>query len=152
LNTEIDNTTMRIALISCSSKKQSHPCKAMEMYSASPLFTKAFSYCCKNYDKVYILSAKYGLLDPEEIIEPYDTNLNTISKKARSQWAELVVSQVKKEQQQNRLRDVELFAFHAGRKYRRNLITHLEEIAPCEVPLEGMGIGERLHYYTTMGF
>nr|WP_181741900.1 DUF6884 domain-containing protein [Thermoactinomyces mirandus] len=51
------------------------------MYSASTLFRKAFS-CCKDcYDQIYILSAKYGLLKPDEEIESYDVTLYNMSPK-----------------------------------------------------------------------
>jgi len=45
------------------------------MYSASDLFSKAYSYAVKNYDFVVILSAKYGLLFLDDKIEPYELTL-----------------------------------------------------------------------------
>jgi len=66
-----------LGLVSCASSKQDYPCKASEMYSASDFFRKAYSYATKNYDFVAILSAKYGLLFPDDKIEPYDLTLKS---------------------------------------------------------------------------
>ncbi|MGA8941654.1 MAG: DUF6884 domain-containing protein [Thermoactinomyces sp.] len=62
---------MQIAFVSCTRKKKDYPCSAENLYSASALFRKAFSFGKDRYDKVYIVSAKYGLLKPDEEIEPY---------------------------------------------------------------------------------
>lgn len=51
------------------------------MYSASDLFSKAYAYCTKKYGVVAILSAKYGLLFPNDTIEPYDETLNRMKAK-----------------------------------------------------------------------
>jgi hypothetical protein len=143
---------MRIALVGSSRKTQSYSCTAREMYSASPRFCKAFAWCRAQYDKVYILSPRHGLLDPEDLIEPCDMQLSTMTKKARAQWAGMVAFQVHREIEENRIHEVELIALHASRKYRRCLTGHLEAIAPCEFPLEGMEIDEQLDYYTATGF
>lgn len=55
-----------LGLISCTKSKQNYPCNASAMYQASDLFRKAYSYATKNYDVVAILSAKYGLLLPDD--------------------------------------------------------------------------------------
>lgn len=49
---------MRVALISCTSKKKVYKCMASELYSESPRFTLSYKYAKENCDKVYILSAK----------------------------------------------------------------------------------------------
>jgi hypothetical protein len=48
---------MRIALISCSSKKKNKKTKAKELYN-SPLFINSLKYAKKVADKTFILSAK----------------------------------------------------------------------------------------------
>lgn len=58
------------------------------MYSASDMFRKAHAYCRKKYDKVAILNAKYGLLFPDEKIEPYNVTLNNMSVGQVKKWSE----------------------------------------------------------------
>lgn len=70
----------RIALVSCTKLKKDYPCSGQEMYLESQLFKKATDYIRKqDYNEWYILSAKYGLLNKDTIIEPYDTTLNNMS-------------------------------------------------------------------------
>jgi methionyl-tRNA formyltransferase len=71
-----------LGLVSCAKSKRSYPCTAKEMYQPSDLFRKAYGYAVKRYDLVAILSAKYGLLLPDEVIEPYDLTLNMMSDEA----------------------------------------------------------------------
>lgn len=67
---------MKIALIACCKKKKESQCRACEMYQ-STLFKLSYKYAEKTgCDEIYILSAKYGLLDKDKIIAPYDETLN----------------------------------------------------------------------------
>lgn len=133
---------MKIALVSCSKNKKEITCIAEEMYSESTLFKKATTYLkTQNYDKWFILSAKYGLLEPDEQIEPYDVTLNNMSSPEIKKWAERV------NQQLNQYKIITV-DFYAGDRYRKFLIPLLEESGiKCDVPLKGMGIGQQLQYY-----
>jgi hypothetical protein len=77
-NLKKERHVLKIGFISCTKKKKGFSCPSEEMYSISPLFQKAYSYCKDHYDKVYILSAKYGLLKPDQVIDPYDQTLNSM--------------------------------------------------------------------------
>jgi cytoplasmic iron level regulating protein YaaA (DUF328/UPF0246 family) len=134
-----------LGLISCTKSKQNYPCKASEMYTASDLFSKAYSYAVKNYDFVAILSAKYGLLFPDDKIEPYDLTLNDMNAHQRKEWAERVFNQMKS---RLTLKNFAKVFFHAGKKYREYLIPKLENMGiRCEVPLKHLGIGEQKAWY-----
>lgn len=63
---------MRIAILNCKGTKQSYACNAEEMYSPSYIFSKQLEIVKKNYNKYYVLSSKYGLVEPTTIIEPYN--------------------------------------------------------------------------------
>jgi len=66
-----------IVLRSCVKSKRSYRCKAAEMYT-SPLFQKTMAYAQRlRAKRIFILSAKYGLLDPDDIIDPYEQTLKT---------------------------------------------------------------------------
>ena len=71
----------RVVLIACCSKKQNIRCKAKDMY-ISPLFKYSYKYASQlKPDYIFILSAKYGLINVDDIIEPYNETLNKKSKK-----------------------------------------------------------------------
>ncbi|PGY09125.1 DUF6884 domain-containing protein [Bacillus sp. AFS031507] len=132
----------KYALISCTKLKKDYPCPAKEMYLESQLFKKAVHYISKqNYDDWFILSAKYGLLHKDTLIEPYDITLNKMNSLQRKEWSRDVFDQlIKLEPQQ--------LDFYAGKKYREYLIPLLENSwIQCNIPLEGKGIGEQLKFY-----
>ena len=59
----------------------------------SDLFKKSLAYAKKHADKVFILSAKYGLLTLDEIIYPYEKTLNKMSEYEKKRWAYKVFRQ-----------------------------------------------------------
>jgi hypothetical protein len=63
-----------LVIIACSQRKANGPAAAKDLYLGT-LFRlgREFAETC-GYD-YRILSAKYGLLDPEELIEPYDVRV-----------------------------------------------------------------------------
>ncbi len=134
-----------LGLVSCTKRKQDYSCKASEMYSVSDLFRKACAYCVKKYDIVAILSAKYGLLLPDDEIKPYNKTLNEMSVDARKAWAEEVFKQM---QTRLNMDDYGNVFFHAGKNYRDFLLPKLERIGlKCAVPLGTLPIGKQLAWY-----
>jgi cytoplasmic iron level regulating protein YaaA (DUF328/UPF0246 family) len=129
----------KIVLVSCVKKKLPYKAKARDLY-ISTLFKYSLEYAKSlNPDKIFILSAKYGLVDPEVEIEPYDKCLINMSSKETKEWADRVIDQIKKEAD---LKEDE-FIFLAGEKYRKYLLPH---ISNYQIPLKGLGIGKQLHY------
>jgi cytoplasmic iron level regulating protein YaaA (DUF328/UPF0246 family) len=127
----------RIVLISCVSKKMPYKAKAKGLY-ISTLFKLNFKYAKSlNPDKIFILSAKYGLLNPEQEIEPYNETLNTKSTQEIKNWSQKVLIDLKK---QTDFENDE-FIFLAGTKYRKFLTSHIKNY---KVPLEGLTIGRQL--------
>lgn len=58
----------RIALIACASKKKPYRAKARELYD-SDLFRLSLRFAEEmEPDEIYILSAKHGLLHPDQVI------------------------------------------------------------------------------------
>lgn len=131
---------MRVVLISCVSKKLCVTAMAKEMY-ISPLFKGAYAYAKKiNADKIFILSAKYGLLEENDIIEPYNETLNKKKNSEIKCWAEKILVQLSLKTDLK----VDDFVFLAGERYRRYLIDEIEHVS---IPLKGMSIGKQLSFY-----
>src|SRR5690606_13413659 len=65
-DTKMPNEPRTIALVSCVSSKEPHAAPARDLYT-SALFRKARAYAERNADAWYILSAKYGLVDPNRV-------------------------------------------------------------------------------------
>jgi hypothetical protein len=145
LYTEYGDGILKIALISCTKLKANYPCATREMYQESTLFKKAIKFIeQRDYDEWFVLSAKYGLLRQNDVIEPYDLTLNNMKAAERKTWSELVLKQI--DNLQLNLKQID---YYAGVKYREYLIPVLEQMGfICNVPLQGKAIGEQLQYYS----
>lgn len=134
---------MRVALISCVKTKLPHRARAEELYT-STLFRGSLRYARSlNVDRIFILSAKYGLLDLDDEIEPYEETLKRKSAGVLRRWADSVLDELTK---RTNLK-TDHFVVLAGLPYRRFLTPRL---ASFEVPLEGMGMGAQLKFYTEL--
>jgi hypothetical protein len=128
-----------IALISCGKSKLSEPALAHRLYTGN-LFQKSLAYARRrNADTIYILSAKYGLVEFDQLIEPYEKTLNRMSAADVARWAADVLTQLRARTDFT----ADRFIFLAGDKYRSLLIPHLKHV---EVPLEGLGFGKQLKF------
>jgi hypothetical protein len=126
-----------IGLVGCGKGKLDHAAPARSLYTGD-LFRKASGYCIANYDAWYILSAKHGLLDPDEVIEPYDLSLKNLSAEERRR----VLAQI-----DDLGLTSETFYIHAGERYSEHLVPHLRYLRP----LKGLGIGKQLAWYGARG-
>jgi cytoplasmic iron level regulating protein YaaA (DUF328/UPF0246 family) len=126
-----------IVLVSCVKSKRGEPCRAGEMYT---LFHKMMAYAQRLKPKrIFILSAKYGLLSPDDMIEPYEQTLKTMKTAERRTWAQGVLSALR----QNCDLDADTFVFLAGDAYRQNLVPHIKHYT---VPMEGLAFGKQLQW------
>lgn len=130
---------MKIALIGCAKQKANKPQKARELY-ISPLFVKSLEYAEKiNVDKIYVLSAKYGLVPIDKVIEPYEKTLNNMKKNERVEWANEVLSELSK------VSDIMKDEYYilAGKNYYENIYKRLKNV---KIVMEGLQLGQRLQF------
>ena len=124
---------------------------AKDLYDESDLFRKSWKYATLlKPDKIYILSAKHGLLNPNQEIDPYDITLCYVSKKEREKTPDIHV--LTKEERLgwykkvlSQLREVsdlttDYFTILAGRNYSEGLVEH---ITHSNDPMDGLRSGER---------
>ncbi|MGA9350901.1 MAG: DUF6884 domain-containing protein, partial [Anaerolineae bacterium] len=131
----------KICLVSCTREKLTREAPAEQLY-ASPLFGKSRAFAASRFDRWFILSAKYGLLEPSQIVEPYDKTLTQMSQQERITWAQSVLEELIK-----RTNPGDSVALLAGTHYRDPLIPLLSERGyKITVPLEGMTIGKQLSW------
>lgn len=128
-----------IVLISCVSKKLSHKARARDLY-VSPLFRMNLQYAQQFSPKrIFILSAKYGLVQLDEEIEPYDITLNRMSLREQKSWASNVASQLREYCDL----DKDHFVILAGQKYRQYIVLDFKSY---EVTMAGLPIGKQLQF------
>jgi hypothetical protein len=128
-----------LVLISCVKGKRLHPAPARDLYT-SPLFTLTRDLVARQGAKWRILSALYGLVDPNAVIEPYDQTLNRLGVEARRAWAAKVMAELRPlAEQTGRV------TFFAGFRYREFLIEPLLRLGiSVDTPLEHLRQGEQL--------
>jgi len=134
-----------LGLVSCSKSKTSYRCAAREMYQTSDLFRKAYGYAIKHYDYVVILSAKYGLLLPDDEIDPYDLTLLSMTVAQQKEWAERTHTQMKSKLPMNEISEA---FFHSGLAYRKYQTELLEfNGVKCVAPLKGLDLWKQKAWY-----
>lgn len=136
-----------LILVSCVSAKQTNPAPACDLYT-SDWFRKARAYAERHAtnQRWYILSAKHGLTDPATVLAPYDLTLKTMSRAQRTEWANRVYQAL------STLADPhqDKIIFLAGSVYREPLATLLlQNHYQLEIPMQGLRIGEQLHWLSS---
>jgi len=131
----------RVALVSCVKSKQKGDAPACDLYT-SPLFRGMRRYAEQNADAWYILSAKYGVVRPGDVIAPYEQTLNKMGKPDRTAWAERVQAALLA-----LLPPGAAVVFLAGERYREALVTFLKQRGfTVEVPMAGLAFGSQLKW------
>ena len=130
-----------IALVSCVASKRPGKCAARDLY-ASAWFKKVRQHVDTAGLSWYVLSAKYGLLHPDQQIDPYEMTLNNMSIRERQAWAQSVMRQIGEQ-----LPGRDKFVLFAGLRYREFLQPLLEsEGAKIRVPMAGLTQGRQLNW------
>jgi hypothetical protein len=129
------------ALISCSKTKGGHRDLARDMYT-SPLYRKSVMVAEAWGLPFSILSAKHGLLNPDEIIEPYDLTLKGASKQFKSEWGHRVDGQIRRSAY-----GMKRLIILAGDDYYVPLI-EAGAFSPLSflAPMQGLSLGNRLGF------
>jgi hypothetical protein len=133
-------------LVSCVSEKHPRPMPARELY-CSIWFQKARAFVEKQTGEWLILSARYGLVEPDKVIEPYNETLNEQTIEERREWSKKVVQELRPHCPAGTS-----VVFLAGEKYRDFLAPALSELGcRVEIPMEGLAIGEQLRWLSEHG-
>ena len=96
---------------------------------------------CNKPDEIFILSAKYGLLARDDMIDPYEQTLNNMPVAERRDWAQRVLRTLRDRVDLER----DQFTILAGDKYRSLLLPHLRHYS---IPMEGLAFGQQLRFLT----
>lgn len=126
-----------MGLIACSRSKSQEATQAKDLYQGD-LFKKSRKYLELIGIRYVILSAKLGVVEPEEVIEPYDCTLKDKSFRERSRWAREVAHKIEEIEP----RGGSLLVL-AGKRYRKFADYLPVGKYSLEVPLAGKGIGQQ---------
>ena len=130
-----------IVFLQCGKKKLSegkHP--ASEIYT-SELFRTSLAYArsLTDDDNIRILSGKFGVLRLNDVIEPYNVTLKTMTNKERERWGEYVKGQLRSQG----ITSDRPAIFLTGELYERFVRDYFQH---SENPLRGLGLGYRMQF------
>ena len=129
-----------IVIVGCSGSKAEGASRAVELFTGTA-FRKARDLATRSGKPWYVISAKFGLLSPDEVILPYDVYQPKQSQRYRTAWGHWVVAQLG---ERHRLQGAVIEA-HAGSAYCEPLVGPLTQAgATLTQPLAGLGLGRRL--------
>lgn len=135
---------VEIILVSCVKTKQKRSAKAKDLY-ISDFFKKQRAYAELRGLPWYILSSQYGLVDPEEVIEPYERFLPKESISYRRTWGAKVVVDLERIAGPLRGKVIEV---HANAEYLKSIEPNLAALGAVIVnPLQGYRLGEKSQWY-----
>ena len=130
-----------ISLVACTKSKAPSPQPARLLYT-SPLFRSTAAYAELVANRWFILSARHGLLHPDQTVAPYEQTLHRMSAVERRAWSLEVFSSI----QQVATTPARII-FLAGTTYRQYLGALLEHAGfSVSVPMAGLRLGEQLRW------
>src|SRR5271157_2546230 len=122
-----------LVIIACSQRKNDEPAPAKDLYRGTLFrFAREYAETC-GYD-YRILSAKYGLLCPDDLIEPYNQRISTSADVARLQQLVIPAASAL-------LPQYDKIILIGGAMYRKVMAPLMEDPEKFEVITDSRGIG-----------
>jgi hypothetical protein len=87
-------TLARVGLLSCTRNKKRYVCTARELYSESENFRRHLAFAETHYAKTFVASAQYGLVTLDQLLAPYDFNLDEYDVEERDVWARWIAARL----------------------------------------------------------
>ncbi len=135
-----------IVVLSCTRRKGHEAAPAEELYT-SEWFRKARAYAEATGGRWFILSAKHGLVEPRQVLAPYEHSLREMPAWRRRCWGRNAAIEIGR-----RITRPTRVVFLCGSPYREPVLEFLRYCTghPVEAvaPIEGLGIGQQLAWLT----
>lgn len=130
-----------VAIIPCTAQKSEVGAPAREVWVGGH-FQLTLAYAEYFFDKVYIMSYKYGFITPDFYIEPYDIDMRLEKAAERIRWWYMMKDQIADLVERDKPSLVALFTGQFERS--RIMLEFLRNDCPnVIVPWEGLGSGYR---------
>jgi hypothetical protein len=86
-------TPLHMCLVMCSREKASGPTVAEQLYVSERFSSDRHAAVSAGYDWM-IVSGRYGLLEPQQVVTPYDVNLDRATRLRQMAWTFRVTIQL----------------------------------------------------------
>jgi hypothetical protein len=129
-----------VAIIPCTNQKSNVAGPAREVWQGAH-FQLTLAHAELFYDRVLVMSYKYGFISPDEIIEPYDIDIRYSSAGDRLKWWWKIREDIKKLGTE----EPKLVALYTGYDTQRVIREFVRnEMYNVIQPWEGSRVGERM--------
>ena len=130
-----------VAIIPCTNQKSDTPGPAREVWIGHH-FQLVLAHAEMFYDKVLVMSYKYGFIDPDFVIEPYDIDIRESKAAEKLRWWFNLRSDIRLLSSWNPL----LVGLYTGDVERDRIIREFVRSGTRQVilPFEGLSIGKRM--------
>lgn len=131
-----------IGLVADSKKQLAIRALAQNLFTA-PLYKRSRAYAMARCERWYIISARYGLVEPDRLIDPYEMTLDTMTEMERFKWAELVISLLSRQ----RLSINDTLVLLGGSAYQSILMPVIQARSyKVSTPLKGLNAIQQLDW------
>lgn len=138
---------VRIGLVGCVKNKLATTASAQDLY-VSQLFRGRRWYVEQTCDIWFVMSSRHGVVEPDDLVAPYDATLVGSTRQTRRRWAQEALVAL-----DDKLGDVRgyVFEIHAGSDYRDFGLADglLQRGAVVAVPALGLTQGQQLAFYAS---
>ncbi|MGE4226109.1 MAG: DUF6884 domain-containing protein [Vicinamibacterales bacterium] len=87
---------MTATIVTCTKRKRAGQHPARDLYSPSPLFRRCLRQALADGHPVFVLSTKYGLVEPATVIRSYERDLTAMTARERSEWVAQLQADVRR--------------------------------------------------------
>jgi len=132
---------MSVAIIPCTNQKSDVAGPAREVWAGSH-FQLVLANAEINFEYTYVMSYKYGLIIPDQEIEPYDLNIKNAAMREKLEWWLKLREHIAMASKMN----PRIVAVYTGNFERERFIREWirNGVRNIIVPWQGLGIGQRI--------
>ena len=130
-----------VAIIPCTNQKSDIPGPAREVWIGAH-FQLVLAHAEIFYDRIYVMSYKYGLITPEYHIEPYDIDIRTANAGDKLRWWAKMKGHIAELARTEPL----LVSLYTGSVERERIIREFikNDVKQILVPFDGATVGRRM--------
>ncbi len=117
-----------IGLVTCTRQKKQGVWPARELYK-SDAFVKHLNFAEKTYNKTFIISGRYGLVDLDQQLPWYDRDLRQLTESEQEAWASFIVACLRQYMREEQMEEKRVIIHtHADELYRRLIGVALDKL------------------------
>ncbi|HEX6819022.1 MAG TPA: hypothetical protein VF120_11660 [Ktedonobacterales bacterium] len=133
-----------IGLVASSWRQRGTICRATDQFSPSPVFRRARDYCERAFDEWYILTPRYPLALPHQVVGPCTMRIADLGGEERICWVAELSQRLGERWRRSRY-PIRFVLFSGART--AELVQRAVPFAEVVLPHAGLSLAERMRWY-----